>query len=111
MTKPCAHRRWKRSKLVAYENFDEAGALPVNPRQRYRVLECLRCAKCNTAGNRWTRFYGQTERAALKRAGVPEHDLPPPPNYKPQAEPAAAAASTGWPFPVDQGRAHFTRAA
>lgn len=101
MTKACAHSRWKRDRLVAYENVDETGALvgAANSRQRYHVLECLRCAKCNTAGSRWTRFYGQTERAALKRAGVPEHELPPPPNYKPKAE-AAAIPLTCWPFPV-----------
>jgi hypothetical protein len=96
--KACAHRRWKRERLVAYETFDEEGKPLPNPRQRYRVLECMRCVKCNAAGNRWTRFYGQTERAALKRAKVPEDLLPPPPNYKPKPPPVAA--TTGWPFPV-----------
>ena len=92
-------RELKRDKLVAYENVDEAGALPADPRKRYRVLECLRCVKCDTAGNRWTRFHGQTERAALKRAGVPDHELPAPPGHKPKAE-AAAVPLTSWPFPV-----------
>lgn len=96
--KPCRHSRWKREKLVAYENHDEQGNLSVNPRQRFRVLETLRCVKCDTAGNRWTRFYGATERAALKRAGVSEDFLPLPANYKPK--PPATAAVTGWPFPV-----------
>jgi hypothetical protein len=97
-TKPCRHSRWKRERLIAYENIDETGAPAVNPRQRYRVLELMRCVKCDAAGNRWTRFYGQTARAALKRAGVPEHELPSPPNHKPK--PVAAAPLANWPFPV-----------
>lgn len=98
MTTPCQHRRWKRVRLVAYENVDEAGTPAPNPRERYRVLESLRCVKCDAAGNRWTRFYGQTERAALKRAGVPEHELPAPPNHK--TKPLPEVALTCWPFPV-----------
>lgn len=108
MTKatPCRHSRWKRERLVAYENKDEAGNLPANPRQRYHVLEVMRCVKCNAAGSRWTRFTGQTERAALKRAGVPEHELPAPPNHKPKPEPTSVPL-TSWPFPVST---HFPRA-
>lgn len=96
--KPCQHRRWKLVKRAAYEDHREDGATELDPRRRYRVLEVLRCIKCDTSGTRWSRFYGQTERAALKRAGVPEHELPAPPNHK--AKEAAAVPLTCWPFPV-----------
>lgn len=96
--KPCKHSRWKRTRLVACVDHTEDGSFHPDLRKRWRVLESLRCVKCDAAGNRWTRFYGQTERAALKRAGMPEHELPPPPNYKPK--PLTTAAVTGWPFPV-----------
>jgi hypothetical protein len=95
--KPCTHRRWKTVKRVACTDHREDGLEP-NPRQRFRVLEVMRCVKCDTAGTRWSRFYGQTERAALKRAGVPEHELPAPPNHKPKAE--VSVPLTSWPFPV-----------
>jgi hypothetical protein len=96
--KPCTHSRWKRTRLVACVDHTEDGGFHPDPRKRWRVLESLRCVKCDAAGNRWTRFYGQTERAALKRAGVPEHELPPPPNHK--EKPVPAGALTCWPFPV-----------
>lgn len=98
-TKPCPHTRWKLVKRSAYNDHTEDGQPHPDPRKRYRVMEVLHCMKCETAGTRWSRFYGQTERAALKRAGVPEHELPAPPNHKPRPEPVALPL-TSWPFPV-----------
>lgn len=97
--KPCKHARWNIVKRTARIDHTEADEPAPGPRQRFRVLEVLRCVKCNVAGTRWSRFYGQTERAALKRAGVPEHDLPAPPNHRFAAEPVTARI-TNWPFPV-----------
>jgi hypothetical protein len=98
--KPCRHSRWTVVKRVACDDHTEPGDPPAPHRQKFRVLEVLRCVKCDTAGARWSRFHGVTARAALKRAGVPEHELPDPPNRKakPNAEPAAAPL-TAWPFP------------
>jgi hypothetical protein len=99
--KPCRHARWTVIKRTAEsEHYEEDGkCVPhPDPRKHYRVLEVLRCVKCNTAGTRWSRFYAATARTALKRAGVPEELLPLPPNYKPK--PLTTAAVTGWPFPV-----------
>ncbi len=94
---PCRHSRWKRIKLVADAGHREDGLPDENPLHRYRVMEVLRCVKCDVAGTRWTRFYGRTERAALKRAGVPEPELPAPPNHK--AKPAVTVPLSCWPFP------------
>lgn len=97
--KPCRHSRWKHQRFTAWADHTEDGGQHPDLRKKFRVLESLRCVKCDAAGNRWTRFYGQTERSALKRAGVPEHELPAPPNHKPKAEPVGVAL-TSWPFPV-----------
>lgn len=96
--KPCRHARWKIVRRTAWVDHTEEGGYHPDPRKRFRVLETLRCVKCDTAGTRWSRFYGQTERAALKRAGVPEHELPAPPNHK--AKDTLAVPLTCWPFPV-----------
>lgn len=97
MSKPCRHSRWTVTKRVAVTEHREDGQEPPHL-QRFRVLEVLKCVRCEAAGTRWSRFYGVTERSALKRAGVPEHELPAPPNYKPK--PIATAPTTGWPFPL-----------
>ena len=96
--KPCAHRRWKITRRVAVTDHREDGQVETDPRKRYRVLEALRCVRCETAGTRWSRFYGATERAALKRAGVLEQDLPAPPNHKPKTYPVPDQDGL-WPFP------------
>lgn len=96
--KPCAHARWERVKLFAAQDHIAEGQPPAPLRQRFRVMEVLRCVRCDTGGTRWTRFYGQTERAALKRAGMPEDQLPAPPNHKDKG--AVVMALTSWPFPA-----------
>lgn len=104
---PCKHSRWKTVKRVACADHVEEGQEAPPPRQRFRVLDVAKCIRCGTAGTRWSRFYGPTERAALKRAGVPEEDLPPPPNYKPKAG-VIAVPMDCWPFPVST---HFRQRA
>lgn len=93
--KPCRHARWTVVKRVACTDHREDGTEPP-ARQRYRVLEVVHCVKCEVAGTKWSRFYGTTERAALKRAGVPEDQLPTPPKHKPKETKVPALAM--WPF-------------
>ncbi|MDF2461991.1 MAG: hypothetical protein K0Q43_226 [Ramlibacter sp.] len=63
------------------------------------VIEVAHCVKCDEElWSSWAHgVNGATERAALKRYGVADADLPPPPNHK--AKPPVEMPLLSWPFP------------
>lgn len=112
--KPCKHSRRAVVKFEAVKvQLDESGVLVAwgnTPDMNlWGVIEDRRCARCGHVGLFFARkgFGEATERKALSRYGVKTGGLPPPPNYKPKAEPIAAPL-TCWPFPVSS-RKELTR--
>lgn len=94
--KPCQHRRRIVGRFFASIYSQAEDGRPA----LWSVVEVLACVKCKEElGGRWVSGkLHKTERAALKAYGVPEADLPAPPNHKAKA--AVSVPCTGWPFPA-----------